>query len=120
MKVLLRLSGKTHNESRAKADARDTGADAVDEVLDVLASSLAAHEGEHFSVDVLKGHIDIACRMGIAGDRGNEIVTPVGGVGVKKSHPELPADLSDLIEKMNERGATGGIDRLAGPRLLLP
>ena len=49
-----------------------------------------------------KGHIDVAGRVRIAGDGGDQVVAPVRGVGVKKSHPEFAADLPDLIEKMNE------------------
>ena len=118
--MLLGLAGKTNDESCAKPDAWNAGADAADEVFYVLAGSLAAHEREHFGMDVLEGHIDVAGCVGIAGDRGDQVVAPMSGVSVQKSHPEFAADLPDLIEKMNERGATGGIDRLSGPGLLFP
>ena len=118
--MLLGLAGKADDECGAEADAGNAGADAGDEIFDVLAGGLALHELEHVGMDVLEGHVHIAGDMGVAGDGGDEVVAPMRGVGVEETNPKLAADFADFIQKVDEGSPARGVHGLAWAGFFIP
>ena len=103
-----RLARETHDEGRSQCDARDAGPDPGDEVANVLPRSFTAHPCEHVVVNMLQGHVHIPGHLGALGDGPDQLVGPVGRVGVEQSDPEVPLQ---RVQFTQQRAQRGGIDR---------
>jgi len=108
------LARETDDEGGADGDAGDAGADALEEVADVGAIGFAAHEGEHVVTDVLQGHVDVTGDFRAFGDGLNEVITPVGGVGIEETDPKVASDFIEGADEGGEGFAFGGVDAAAG------
>ena len=103
-----RLTRETHDEGRSQGDAGDAGPDPGDQVSNVLPRSLATHPSEHVVVNVLQRHVHIPRHFGALGDGPDQLVGPVGRVGVQKPDPEVALQRVQLAQQRAQRG---GIDR---------
>ena len=120
LEILRRLAGKSGDERRAQRDARNARADALDQVADMLRRRFAPHRLEHRIGNVLERHVDVARDLGALGDGPDQLVAPVGRVGVEQPDPEIALDLLQLAQQVGERIAPRRIDRRARPGLFLP
>ena len=102
------LAGEPDDERGPQRDARDARADAGDQIPDVLARGLAAHPGQHVVVDVLERHVDIPGDLRAFGNGPDQLVGPVGRVGVEQADPEVALQRVQLAQQRAQRG---GIDR---------
>lgn len=98
---------KSDDEGGANGDAWDASTDAFEEIADVSAIGLAAHESEHVVADMLEWHVDVTGDFGALGDGLDEVVTPVSGVGVEKADPEVALNLIERTDEGGERLAFG-------------
>ncbi len=111
LEVLLRLAGETYDERSTNAEAGDARAHAAQQVADVIAGGHALHGGQHPIGNVLERDIDVFRDLVALGDRFDQLVRPMGGVGVEQAHPEIAFDLVNLAEEGAEGIALRGIDR---------
>ena len=65
------FAGKADDESGADGDAGDAGADALDEIADVVAARLALHALEHRVADVLQRDVDVRAETLVVGEAGS-------------------------------------------------
>ena len=111
LEILFRLAGETYDERSTDAEAGDARAHPAQEIADVIAGSHAFHGGEHAVGNVLERDIDVFRDLIALGDRGDELVRPMGGVGVEQAHPEIAFDFIDLAQERAEGISLRGIDR---------
>lgn len=114
------LARKADNEGGADGDAGDAGADALDEIADVVAAGLALHGAEHVVGDVLQGNVDVAGDFRALGDGLDELVAPMRGVGVEQANPEVALDGVELAQERRQCGAAAGVHGRARIGTLLP
>jgi hypothetical protein len=110
--------GNADDEGRPQGDAGNAGADARDEVADVLAAGLAAHAGEQIVVDVLQRHVHVARDLLARGDSGDQLVGPVRRVRVEQADPEVALERVQLAQQRAERRGVGGEGLGGGGELL--
>ena len=96
------FAGEADDEGRADGDAGDAGADFFDEGADVGAVGFTFHQSEHMIGDVLEGHVDVTGDFLAFGDGGDEVIAPVGGVGVEQADPKITGDGIEFAEQGGE------------------
>ena len=114
VEVGIGLTGEADDEGGADGDAGDASADAFEKVANVSTIGLTAHEGEHVVADMLERHIDVAGDFWAFGDGLDEVVAPVGGMGVEQADPEVAFDFVESADKGREGFALGGVYAAAG------
>ena len=112
------FAGEADDESSADRDARDAGADALDQVANVVAACLALHAAEHVVADVLERNVDVAGDLRALRDRADELIAPMRRMRVEQADPEIALDGVQFTEKGGERGTAGRVDGGARVRAL--
>ena len=113
LKARLGLAGKTDDERRPQRDAGNAGADAFDEIHDVLLRGFAAHPFEHVLVDVLERNVHVARDLFAFGDGLDEFVRPMRRMRVKQANPEIALERIQFAQQRADRRGIGG-ERFGG------
>ena len=108
LKIFLRLAGKTDDERRAQRDAGNPGADAFEQVHDVLLRSLAPHPLEHVFVDVLERNVHVARDFRTLRNGLDQFIRPVRGMRVEQTNPEISFKRIQLAQQAANRRCIGG------------
>src|SRR5205085_7553525 len=75
---------KTDNKGRAQRNSGNSGTQFCNQFFYVGSSRLAPHSSKHRFIDVLQRDVDIAGDMFAFADRRNELITPMGWLGIEK------------------------------------
>ena len=97
-KLGIGFAREARDERGTNGQAGNAGAEFSDQFADVGFRGLPAHVAQHPLFHVLEGHVDIARDLGQAGDRCDQLVRPVGGVGVEEPDPKLPLDRMEGLQ----------------------
>src|SRR5204863_120961 len=81
--LLFGFAGKSDDESCTQRDGRNSSAQIVDQILDVLTRSFSAHACQHRLVDMLQRNINVASDLVALRDGMDKFVTPMRWVGIK-------------------------------------
>jgi hypothetical protein len=114
VEVGIGFAREADDEGGANGDAGDASADAFEEVPNVGAIRFTTHESQHVIADVLQGHVDVASHFWAFGDGLNEVVAPVGRMGVEEADPEVAFDFVESPNECGEGFAFGRVDATAG------
>jgi len=104
------FAGEASDEGCADGEVGDAVAHFLEKVADVLAIGFPVHLLEHVIGNMLKRDVDIAGNLGALGDGFDELVGPVGGVGVEEADPEVALEFVEGAEERGEGFAFGGVD----------
>ena len=105
--------GKSNDKRCADREPGNSRPKASDQIFNVLPRGLPAHSRKHVIVNVLEGHIHISCDFRVAGDCGDQLIAPMGGMRIQQPDPKFTLDRRKLIEQANERRPEPGIHGLA-------
>src|SRR6185437_5554053 len=117
---LVGFTGKSNDERRTQRDARDSSAQSLNQIFDMLTRRFPSHASQHRVVDMLQGNIDVARNFVASRNGFNEFIAPMCRVRIKEAHPEVALDFLDFAQKTGEGWAACRVHWLTRPGLRRP